>query len=388
MMLDDSAAVLVAAARTPVGKFGGALSHLSGVELGARAVEAALRTFDGELLPDHTFLGNVVQAGNGQNPARSAAIRGGVPATVPGTTINDVCLGSMSAVGLGATLIRVGEMTTALVGGFESMSRAPHALDVRSGVKVGSTEMRDLLVTDGLWCAVSDSGMGELSEEANSALGIGRGDQDAFAADSHRRAGAATACGRFKSEITALTDVLESDEGIRPDTDEQKLARLRPAFAAGGTITAGNSSQMSDAGAAGIMTSSGNARSLGIAPIVEIADRAVVSGPDATLHLKPAMAARALLDRNGLGIKDIGLWEINEAFAGVVVASARELDVDTSIVNVNGGAVALGHPLGASGFRLVMTLAIEMRERSVEYGVAAICGGGGQGQAMLLRLPS
>lgn len=387
-MARDTSAVLVSAARTPVGKFGGALSHMTAVQLGSRAVQAAMQVFDGQLLPDHTFLGNVVQAGNGQNPARAAAIGGGVPTTVPGTTINDVCLGSMSAVGIGATMIRAGELTTVLVGGFESMSRAPHAIDLRAGAKVGPAEMRDLLVTDGLWCAVSDSGMGELSEAANTELGVGRSAQDSFAASSHRRAHAATERGRFKSEIRALTDVLESDEGVRPDTDEAKLARLAPAFATDGSITAGNSSQMSDAGAAGILTSAGNARSMGIEPIVEIVDRAVVSGPDATLHLKPAMAARALLNRNGLGVNDIGLWEINEAFAGVVVASARDLGIGTDIINVNGGAVAVGHPLGASGFRLVMTLAFEMQERSVGYGVAAICGGGGQGQAMLLRLPS
>lgn len=387
-MARDTSAVLVSAARTPVGKFGGALSHMSAVQLGSHAVQAALKVFDGALLPDHTFLGNVVQAGNGQNPARAAAIGGGVPTTVPGTTINDVCLGSMSSVGLGVTLIRAGELTTVLVGGFESMSRAPHAIDLRAGTKVGPATLQDMLVTDGLWCAVSDSGMGELSEVANSDLKIGRAAQDAVAAASHRRAEAATERGRFKSEITALTDILESDEGIRTATDEAKLARLAPAFATDGSITAGNSSQMSDAGAAGIITSGANARSLGIEPIVEIVDRAVMSGPDATLHLKPAMAARALLKRNGLGINAIGLWEINEAFAGVVVASARDLEIDTEIVNVNGGAVALGHPLGASGFRLVMTLALEMQERSIEYGIAAICGGGGQGQAMLLRLPS
>lgn len=387
-MRQDTSAVLVSAARTPVGKFGGALSHMSAVELGGHAVAATLKVFGGELLPDYTLLGNVVQAGNGQNPARAAAIRGGVPTTVPGITINDVCLGSMSAVGIGATMIRAGERTTVLVGGFESMSRAPHAIDLRAGAKIGHAEMRDTLVTDGLWCAVSDSGMGELSEVANSDLGIERAAQDGVAAASHHRAGAATDRGRFTSEITALTDVLESDEGIRPATDETKLARLSPAFTPDGSITAGNASQMSDAGAAGIITSSGNARALGITPIVEIVDRAVVSGPDATLHLKPAMAVRALLKRSGLRVDDIGLWEINEAFAAVVVASARELGIDTDIVNVNGGAVALGHPLGASGFRLVMTLALEMQERSVEYGVAAICGGGGQGQAMLLRLPS
>ncbi|MBU8819671.1 acetyl-CoA C-acyltransferase [Mycolicibacterium goodii] len=385
-MSTDRTPVLVAATRTPVGRLNGTLAHLSAVDLGAAAVGAVLEPFDGELAVDHIYLGNVVQAGNGQNPARVAAIRGGVPTTVPGTTVNDVCLASMTGVGLAATQIRAGEIDTAIVGGFESMSRAPHGARIRTAAKTGHQEFVDLLVNDGLWCALSDSGMGELSDAANRELGIGRADQDEFAQESHRRARVAKETGRLKQEIGALTDVLEADEGIRPDATIEKLSRLPAAFTADGTITAGNASQMSDAGAAGVLMSRARADSLGLSPLVEVVDRTVVAGPDPTLHLKPAAAAGKLLARNGLSTSEVGLWEINEAFAGVVLASARELDVDLERINVNGGAIALGHPLGASGFRLLLTLAFEMRRREVEFGVAAICGGGGQGQAVLLRL--
>ncbi|MDF3312886.1 acetyl-CoA C-acyltransferase [Rhodococcus sp. T2V] len=378
--------VLVSVARTPVGRFGGALAHLSALDLGAAAVQAALEPLGDQADIDHTFLGNVVQAGNGQNPARVAAIRGGVPTTVPGTTINDVCLASLTATGMAATLIRAGEIDTALVGGFESMSLALHGAQIRAASKIGHGGLVDLLVNDGLWCAVSDSGMGEISDQANLDHGISRADQDAFACTSHRRATAATESGRFKQEITALTDTLDADEGIRPGTTIDKLARLQAAFTEAGTITAGNASQMSDAAAAGVLMSRRRANALGLAPLVEVVDRVVVAGPDPTLHLKPAAAARKLLNRNGLGVGEVGLWEINEAFAGVVLASARDLGLDPDRVNVNGGAIALGHPLAASGFRILMTLAIEMQSRNKEFGIATICGGGGQGQAILLRL--
>ncbi len=385
-MATDHTPVLVAAARTPVGRLTGALAHLSALDLGAAAVRAVLEPFDDQITVDHIYLGNVVQAGNGQNPARVAAIRGGVPTTVPGTTVNDVCLASLTATGLAATQICAGEIDTAIVGGFESMSQAPHGVRIRTAAKTGHQDLVDLLVNDGLWCALSDSGMGELSDGANRELGISRADQDEFARESHRRAMAASENGRLKLEIGALTDVLEADEGIRPGTTFEKLSSLPAAFTADGTITAGNASQMSDAGAAGVLMSRARANSLGLSPLVEVVDRTVVAGPDPTLHLKPAAAARKLLARNGLTTREVGLWEINEAFAAVVIASAQELALDLELINVNGGAIALGHPLGASGFRLLLTLAFEMRRREVEYGVAAICGGGGQGQAVLLRL--
>jgi acetyl-CoA C-acetyltransferase len=380
------AAVLVSAARTPVGKFGGALAGRSALDLGGLAVAGALAGLDPAIPADHVFLGNVVQAGSGQNPARVAGVRGGVPTTVPATTVNDVCLASMTSTGLAATLIAAGEIDCAVVGGFESMSRALHGVQVRQARPTGDGALVDLLVRDGLWCALTDAGMGPISDRANRELGIGRADQDGYALTSHRRAAAAAASGRLDREIVPVPGVLDADEGPRADTTLERLSRLRPAFTADGTITAGNASQLSDAAAAGVLMSRQLAERSGCPPIVEIVDRATVAGPDASLHLKPAAASRVLLKRHGLAPTDIGLWEINEAFAGVVLAAARELDLDLERVNVNGGAVALGHPLGASGFRLLQTLAVEMTLRGTELGLAAICGGGGQGQAVLLRL--
>ena len=380
------AAVLVSAARTPVGKFGGALAGLSALDLGGLAVAGALAGLDPAVPADHVFLGNVVQAGSGQNPARVAGVRGGVPTTVPATTVNDVCLASMTGTGLAATLIAAGEIDCAVVGGFESMSRALHGVQVRQARSTGDGALVDLLVKDGLWCALTDAGMGPISDRANRELGIGRADQDGYALTSHRRAAAAAASGRLGREIVPVPGVLDADEGPRPDTTLERLSRLRPAFAADGTITAGNASQLSDAAAAGVLMSRQLAERSGCPPIVEVVGRATVAGPDASLHLKRAAASRILLKRHGLTPADVGLWEINEAFAGVVLASGRELGLDPERVNVNGGAVALGHPLGASGFRLLQTLAVEMTLRGTELGVAAICGGGGQGQAVLLRL--
>lgn len=354
------------------------------MDLGARAVTGALETLPG-FTPDHVYLGHVVQAGSGQNPARVAAVRGGVPTTVPATTLNNVCLASMSAVSIASALIHYGEIDSAIVGGFDSMSRALHGIQLRQGPKYGNAQAIDLLNTDGLWCSLTDQGMGPISEQANRSLGITRAEQDEFARESHHRAAQASENGRFKKEIVASAELSE-DEGIRPDTTIERLSTLKPAFEDGGTITAGNASQMSDAGAAGVVMAAGMARSQGLAPIVEIVDSATIAGPDASLHLKPAYAAAKLLARNTLTPQDIGLWEINEAFAGVATASIAELEIDPTSVNVNGGAIALGHPLGASGFRLIHTLALEMTQTGSEYGVATMCGGGGQGQAVLLRL--
>jgi acetyl-CoA C-acetyltransferase len=380
------AAVLVSAARTPIGKFGGALADVPAVDLGGLAVAGALAGLDPALPVDHVFLGNVVQAGSGQNPGRLAGVRGGLPTTVPASTLNDVCLASMTASALAATLIRAGEIDCALVGGFESMSRALHGVQVRRARSTGDGTLVDLLVNDGLWCSLTGAGMGSISDRANRELGVSRAEQDAVAAESHRRAAAAAASGRLAREIVPVPGVLDADEGLRPDTTPERLSRLPPAFTGDGTITAGNASQMSDAAAAGVLMSRQLADSSGCRSIVEIVDRATVAGPDPSLHLKPAAAARMLLKRHGLTPADIELWEVNEAFAGVVVATARDLDLDLERVNVNGGAIALGHPLGASGFRLLQTLAVEMTLRGTELGVAALCGGGGQGQAVLLRL--
>jgi len=384
-MADNRAAVLVSAARTPVGRLGGALSDLSATDLGAHAVRGALSRLPMQVTPQHTFLANVVQAGNGQNPARSAAVKGGVPLTVPATTLNDVCLASLTAVGLAATMIRAGELDCALVGGFESMSRAPHAMWLRQPHRFGDIEVRDLLQHDGLTCALAGYGMGEMSDEVNASLDIGRLEQDELAAASHARAHRATAEGILAREITTISE-LRADEGIRADTSLERLSALPPAFTTEGTITAGNASQLSDAGAAGILMSNDHARRQGLRPLVEVVGRRTIAGPDSSLHLKPAMAARDLLSAHGLTIRDVDLWEINEAFAGVVIASMRDLGIDYERVNINGGAIAIGHPLAASGFRLLTSLAMTMVDRQSEIGIATMCGGGGQGEAVLLRL--
>jgi acetyl-CoA C-acetyltransferase len=330
----------------------------------------------------------VLQAANGQNPGRRAAILGGVERHVPGITLNDVCLASMSSVGLAAAMIRAGEAECVLVGGFDSMTGAPHAVHMRTGDAAGDRKLIDVMVNDGLWCAIAASGMGELSDQENARLGIDRARQDAFALESHRRAAAATEGGRLAEEIVPLQGSpgeLRHDEGIRPDTSLERLAALRPAFAPAGTITAGNASQLSDAAGAGVIASAHSAREAGLHPLAEIIGRAVVAGRDSTLHLRPAEAAEKLLARQRLTTADIDLWEINEAFAGVAVASIDALDIDPEQVNVNGGAIAIGHPLAASGFRLLLTLAIELQHRGATFGIAAMCGGGGQGEAILLR---
>ncbi|MEV6927579.1 acetyl-CoA C-acyltransferase [Dactylosporangium sp. NPDC051485] len=379
------AVLLVSAARTPIGRLNGALRDVDAVELGATAIRGALDRLPVAVTPQHAFLANVVQAGNGQNPARVAAVRAGLPLTVPATTLNDVCPASMSAVGLAAAMIELGRLDCALVGGFESMSRAPHGVRMRGRRALGDADLIDLLLTDGLTCSLTGRGMGELSDEVNADLGIGRDEQDAFAAESHRRADRARRDGTLAREIVPCADVT-ADEGIRPATTPEILAGLRPAFAADGTITAGNASQLSDAAAAGILTSRRYASEHGLQPLVAVVGWRAIAGPDASLHSKPAAAARQLLDAYGLAPRDIDLWEINEAFAGVVLAAVRDLGIDLDVVNVNGGAIALGHPLAASGFRLVQTLAEAMVAGERPFGVATMCGGGGQGQAILLRL--
>ena len=359
--------VLVDGARTPYGRFGRALAGVDAIDLGAHAVRETLARCP-ELEPDHIVLGNVLQGGNGQNPARQAAVRAGVRRDTPGTTVNDVCLASMTSVAIAASMVREREADCVLVGGFDSMSRAPEGL----------------MVHDGLYCSIQGVGMGELSDAENARLEITRAAQDMLALRSHQRAAAATAEGRL-GEIIAPLPQLAQDEGIRTDTSLEKLAALPPAFGPEGTITAGNASQMSDGGAAGLVTTLERARGQGLQPLAEVAGRAIVAGPDSSLHLRPAEAAQRLLERHGLRAADIDLWEINEAFAGVVVASTAALGIDPERVNVNGGAVAIGHPLAASGMGLLLALAYELRRRDAELGVATMCGGGGQGEALLLR---
>jgi acetyl-CoA C-acetyltransferase len=379
--------VLAGGARTPVGRFRGALSDVPAVELGAHAVRAALERCPG-LRPDYVAMGNVLQAANGQNPGRRAAILGGVARDVPGITLNDVCLASMSSVAVAAGMIRAGEASCVLVGGFDSMTGAPHAVHVRNGAATGDRNMIDVMQHDGLWCGIAGSGMGEMSDRENERLGIDRASQDAFALASHLRAAAATESGRLAEEIAPMRPAggeLDRDEGIRADTSAERLAALPPAFTEAGTITAGNASQLSDAAAAGLVTGLQTARETGIEPLAEIVGRAVVAGPDSTLHLRPAEASEKLLAAQQLTAPDIHLWEINEAFAGVALASIDALGIDAERVNVNGGAIAVGHPLAASGFRLVLTLAMELQRQGATHGIATLCGGGGQGEAVLLR---
>jgi acetyl-CoA C-acetyltransferase len=387
MAANGSTPVLVDGARTPIGRFRGALSGVAPVELGAHAVRATLARAPG-LDPDYAAFGNVLQAANGQNPGRQAAISGGMRRDVPGITLNDVCLASMSSVALAVAMVREGEAGTVLVGGFDSMTRAPHAVRLRGMPKMGDAPLVDVMVHDGLYCSIAGAGMGGLSDAENARLGIGRAAQDAFAARSHQLAEAATAEGRLADEIAPLPDGLETDEGIRAGASADGLAALPAAFGADGTITAANASQLSDGGAAGLVTTLGAARAAGHEPLAAVAGRAVVAGPDSTLHLRPAEAARKLLDRHGIPAADVELWEINEAFAGVALASIAALGIEPERVNVNGGAIALGHPLAASGIRLVLTLAYEMRRRGAGLGVATMCGGGGQGEAILLRSPA
>jgi acetyl-CoA C-acetyltransferase len=365
--------VIAGGARTPIGRLNGALARTDAVDLGAHAVRAALER--SALEPDYIAIGNVLQAANGQNPGRRAALQGGVARTVPGITLNDVCLASMSAVALGASMIRAGEAEVVLVGGFDSMTRAPHALRQRPGAKMGDAPMIDVMIHDGLYCSIADAGMGAMSDAENARLGVSREAQDELAARSHANAAA------LPDEEIVPVGELTRDEGIRATTLEQ-LAALPPAFTPDGTITAGNASQVSDGAAAAVVTTADRVAD----PLAEVVGRAVVAGPDSTLHLRPAEASAKLLERHGLRAADIDLWEINEAFAGVVLASANALGIDLERVNVNGGAVALGHPLAGSGLRLVLTLAYALRRRGGGLGVATLCGGGGQGEAILLRV--
>lgn len=381
--------VLLDGIRTPIGKYRGALSHLSSRELTAHAVRALIRRTPALAKPDGVLLGHVLQGAQGQNPARLAATAGGVDWGVPAISFNSVCIAGLSAVADAVRRVRLEEGELYLVGGGDSMSRGVHAAVLRDGVKrPGSVEFLDTTMLDGLWCSLTDEGMGELSERANTELQVSREQQDMLAARSHKLAAAATDSGRLGAEIAPIElndSMLAEDEGIRRDTTEEKLARLKPAFAANGTITAANASQMSDGASVGAVCSLARAEELGRTPLARIMASAEVAGPDNTLHLKPAMAIRAALERASLGVSDIDVFEINEAFAGVVAASCNDLGVSTDRVNVNGGAIAIGHPLGGTGFRLLLTLAHTLEHNQARYGVASLCGGGGQGFAIVIE---
>ncbi|WP_338597055.1 acetyl-CoA C-acyltransferase [Saccharopolyspora sp. SCSIO 74807] len=383
-------AVLVAGARTPIGRFLGGLAELAAPELGAVAVREALtraRVEPSEV--DSVVLGNVVQAGNGANPARIAAVEAGVPMSAPATTVNKLCLSGLATVAQAAQLIAVGQCEVVVAGGMESMSNAPHLLRLREGCKFGTRDIPDSLENDALTCAFDSVPMGAATERYQAGLEISRTDQDTFAAESHSRAARATESGHLAEEIVpvpARKGTVEYDEGIRPGTTADKLARLRPAFSAEGTITAGSSSPLSDGACAVVVMSKRRASELGVDWLAELGAYGTVAGPDPSLLLQPAGAIRDALRRDGsTAVDELDLVEINEAFAGVPLASTRELELDPPRVNVNGGAIALGHPVGMSGARLVLSIAHELRRRGGGIGAAALCGGGGQGDALLVR---
>ena len=386
--------VIVAGARTPIGRFQGSFASLRAVDLGAIAIRAAFeRAGVAPEQIEYTLMGHVLQAGQGQITARQAAIGAGIPKEIPAITINKVCPSGMAAIATADQMIRAGELEIAVAGGMESMTAAPFVLPkAREGARLGDTPMLDSMIHDGLWCAFDDRHMGEGTDAINIELGITREEQDAFAARSHRLAADAWEAGRFDGEVvpvevpqrTGDPVSVERDEGIRPETDMGALARLRPAFTGDGTVTAGNASQISDGACAVVVMSDRKAEELGLEPLALIEAYGMSADRFPSLQTVPAVAAERALKKVGRAASDLGVVEINEAFAAVPIHSARMLGVDPELVNVNGGAVALGHPIGASGARIVLTLALEMRRRGAELGAAAICGGGGQGDALVL----
>ncbi|WP_407555641.1 acetyl-CoA C-acetyltransferase [Streptomyces sp. Pv4-95] len=389
--------MIVAGARTPMGRLLGSLRTFSGADLGGVAIKAALdRAGIGGDQVQYVIMGQVLQAGAGQIPARQAAVKGGIPMNVPALTVNKVCLSGLDAIALADQLIRAGEFDVIVAGGQESMTNAPHLLTKsREGYKYGAVEMLDSMAHDGLTDSFEGVAMGESTEKHNSRLGIARPEQDEVAARSHQRAAAAQKNGLFEAEITPVEIpqrkgepvIFSQDEGIRGETTTDSLGKLRPAFAKDGTITAGTSSQISDGAAAVVVMSKAKAEELGLEWIAEIGAHGNVAGPDNSLQSQPSNAINHALGKDGLTVEDLDLIEINEAFAAVAVQSMKDLGVSPEKVNVNGGAIALGHPIGMSGARIVLHLALELRRRGGGVGAAALCGGGGQGDALIIRVP-
>jgi acetyl-CoA C-acetyltransferase len=387
--------VILAGARTPIGKFGGGFKDVPAVDLGAHAIKEALaRSGVAPDQVDYVIMGQVIQAGAGQITARQASIAAGIPREVPAITINKVCLSGLNAIALADQLIRAGEVEVVVAGGMESMSMAPYLIpDARWGQRMGNTTIVDSMIYDGLWSTFTDKHMGDSSDEVNDELKIGREDQDAWAARSHQRAAEAWESGRLAEEVVAVevpgskgsVSRVDRDEGIRPDSTVESLSKLKPAFKPDGTITAGNAAQISDGGAAVVVTTRERAEQFGITPLAEIVAHGMSAERYAYLHTVPAIAIQNALKKAGKDVHDLGLIEVNEAFAAVSLNVTRMLGADEDIVNVNGGAVALGHPIGMSGARLVLTLAHEMRRRGVDLGGATLCGGGGQGDALIIR---
>ncbi|MET8653645.1 acetyl-CoA C-acetyltransferase [Nocardia aurea] len=390
--------VIVSGARTPIGRLLGGLKSFSGSDLGGFAIKAALEK--GGVAPeqvDYVIMGQVLTAGAGQIPARQAAVAGGIPMDVPALTLNKVCLSGISAIALADQLIRAGEFEIVVAGGQESMSQSPHLLEKsREGFKYGDVTLRDHMAYDGLYDIFTDQPMGALTELGNDRDYVAREEQEAFAAASHQRAAAAWKNGVFDDEVVPVAVpqrkgdpvLITEDEGIRADTTTESLAKLKPAFRKDGTITAGTASQISDGAAAVVVMSKAKAEELGLSWIAEIGAAGVVSGPDSTLQAQPANAIAKACAREGISPSDLDLIEINEAFAAVGIASARQLGIDQDKVNVNGGAIAVGHPLGMSGARILLHLALELKRRGGGIGAAALCGGGGQGDALIVRVPA
>jgi acetyl-CoA C-acetyltransferase len=390
-----TASYLVAGVRTPIGRFQGGLAPLRAVDLGAVVIRGALERAGVD--PDHvdyTIMGHVLQAGQGQITARQAAIAAGIPIDVPAITINKVCPSGLASIAMADQMIRAGELDVAVAGGMESMTNAPYVIPrARSGARLGHAEMLDVMIHDGLWSAFDDHHMGAGTDAMNREYGVEREAQDAWAVRSHERAAAAWEAGRFDDEVVAV-DVpqrkgdpvtVARDEGIRADTSIERLATLAPAFTDDGTVTAGNSSQISDGACAVVVASDTAIERFALAPIARIEAYGMSADRFDSLHTVPALALEKALKKVGAAATDLGVVEINEAFAGVAVHATRMLGVDEAVVNPNGGAVALGHPIGMSGARIVLTAALEMRRRDAELGAAAICGGGGQGDALIVR---
>ncbi|MET4164526.1 MULTISPECIES: acetyl-CoA C-acetyltransferase [Gordonia] len=393
----DTTTVIVAGARTPFGRLLGSLKDFSGVDLGAVAIKGALeRSGVPASEVQYVIMGQVLTAGAGQMPARQAAIKAGIGWDVPTLTINKMCLSGVDAIALADQLIRAGEFDVVVAGGQESMTQAPHLLpNSRGGFKYGNTELVDHMAFDGLFDAFTDQPMGALTEQGNDADGFTREQQDEFAARSHRLAAAAWKNGVFDDEVVPVSipqrkgDPIEfaEDEGIRANTTTESLSGLQPAFRKDGTITAGNSSQISDGAAAVVVMSKAKAEELGVTWLAEIGAHGVVAGPDSSLQAQPANAIVKACDREGIAPADLDLIEINEAFAAVGLSSTKQLGIDPEIVNVNGGAIAVGHPIGTSGARIALHVALELKRRGGGVGAAALCGAGGQGDALIIRVP-
>jgi acetyl-CoA C-acetyltransferase len=386
---------IVAGARTPIGQMCGALSSFSAADLGGFAIKAALERAG--VKPeevDHVIMGHVIMAGQGQVPARQAAAKAGIPMNVPSVVVNKVCLSGLNAIYLADQMIQAGEADIVVAGGMESMTNAPYlAASGRGGFRYGHTELQDSIITDGLWCAFDACLMGKSTEDYT-AGGISRDEQDKFAMASNTRAAAATASGKLAEEIVPVAvpqrkgdpKMVTEDEGIRADTTMDSLGGLKPAFDKAGTITAANASQISDGGSAVIVMSKKAAEARGVKPLGEVLGYGMVAGPDnASLLHQPARSILKALERTGMKVSDIDLFELNEAFAAVGIASMKELGISSDVTNVNGGAIALGHPLGMSGNRVALTLLHELKRRGGGVGAAALCGGGGQGDAIIVR---